>query len=104
MLLLFKPDVLADMAESLKLHDQIKLFEQLGPERTLEVMQQMDKSDLISSCMICLPNAGNTCCRTCISTILPLPLRAELSAGDGWPDHDRPLPHLFWRMRLRRKR
>ncbi|PAF30357.1 magnesium transporter [Paenibacillus sp. 7516] len=47
LLLLFKPDVLADMAESLKLHEQIKLFEQLGPERTLEVMQQMDKSDLI---------------------------------------------------------
>jgi magnesium transporter len=46
-LLLFKPDVLADMAEALTLHEQVHLFEQLGPERTLEVMQQMDKSDLI---------------------------------------------------------
>ncbi|MEK4367017.1 magnesium transporter [Paenibacillus sp. FSL R5-0473] len=46
-LLLFKPDALADLAETLKLHEQIQLFERLGPERTLEVMQQMDKSDLI---------------------------------------------------------
>ncbi|MCK6075055.1 magnesium transporter [Paenibacillus silvae] len=46
-LLLFKPDILADLAENLKLHEQAELFERLGPERTLEVMQQMDKSDLI---------------------------------------------------------
>lgn len=46
-LLLFKPDILADLAENLKINEQAALFKRLGSERTLEVMQQMDKSDLI---------------------------------------------------------